>query len=99
MTLEQWGVDTVRGKILSDIINTIVLLNMRKTLDESGLSVSEVTGKAQSLMCFLYKHGEKKHQIKKSKRTTNSSLVKKLIIGTFAKMLNGHALSHHHTPP
>lgn len=32
MTLEQWGVDTVRGKILSDIINTIVLLNMRKTI-------------------------------------------------------------------
>ena len=58
MTLEQWGVDTVRGKILSDIINTIVLLNMRKALDESGLSVSEVTGKAQSLMCFRNKHGE-----------------------------------------
>ena len=40
------------GNILSDIINTIVLLNMRKALDESGLSVSEVTGKAQSLMYF-----------------------------------------------
>ena len=36
--------------ILSDIINTVVLLNVRKALDESGLSVSEVTGKAQSLM-------------------------------------------------
>lgn len=27
-------------------------------LDESGLSVSEVTGKTQSLMCFRNKHGE-----------------------------------------
>ena len=58
LPLSKWSVDTVRGKILSDIINTIVLLNMRKALDESGLSVSEVTGKAQSLMCFRNKHGE-----------------------------------------
>ena len=36
--------------ILSDIINTVALLNMRKALDESGLSVSDVTDKAQSLM-------------------------------------------------
>ena len=58
MPLYKWSVDTVRRKILSDIINTIVLLNMRKALDESVLSVSEVTGKAQSLMCFSNKHGE-----------------------------------------
>lgn len=58
LPLSKWSVNTVRGKILSDIINTIVLLNMRKALDESGLSVSEVTGKAQSLMCFRNKHGE-----------------------------------------
>lgn len=58
LPLSKWSVDTVRGKILSDIINTIVLLNMRKALDESGLSVSEVTSKAQSLMCFRNKHGE-----------------------------------------
>ena len=58
LPLSKWSVDTVRGKILSDIINTIVLLNMRKALDESGLSVSEVTGKSQSLMCFRNKHGE-----------------------------------------
>ena len=38
--------------------HTISLLNMGKALDESGLSVSEVTCKAQSLMCFRNKHGE-----------------------------------------
>ena len=32
LPLSKWSVDTVRGKILSDIINTIVLLNMRKTI-------------------------------------------------------------------
>ena len=29
-----------------------------KALDGSGLSVSKVTGKTQSLMCFRNKHGE-----------------------------------------
>lgn len=58
LPLAKWSADTVRGKILSDIINTIIFLNMRKALDDSGLSVSEVTGKTQSLMCFRNKHGE-----------------------------------------
>lgn len=58
LPLTKWSADTVRGKILSDIMNTIIFLNMRKALDESGLSVSEVTGKTQSLMCFRNKHGE-----------------------------------------
>lgn len=58
LPLAKWSADTVRGKILSDIMNTIVYLNMRKALDESGLSVSEVTGKTQSLICFRNKHGE-----------------------------------------
>jgi len=58
LPLSKWSTDTVRGKILGDIMNTIIFLNMRKALDESGLSVSEVTGKTQSLMCFRNKHGE-----------------------------------------
>jgi hypothetical protein len=58
LPLSQWTVDTVRGKILGDIMNTIIFLNMRKALDDSGLSVSEITGRTQSLMCFRNKHGE-----------------------------------------
>lgn len=58
LPLAKWSADTVRGKILGDIMNTIIFLNMRKALDESGLSVNEVTGKTQSLMCFRNKHGE-----------------------------------------
>ena len=52
--------DIIPGNVLdiSDIMNTIIFLNMRKALDDSGLSVSEVTGKTQSLMCFRNKHGE-----------------------------------------
>lgn len=58
LPLAKWSADTVQGKILSDIMNTIIFLNMRKALDESGLSVSEVTGNTQSLMCFRNKHDE-----------------------------------------
>lgn len=58
LPLSKWTVDTVRGKILSDIMNTIIFLNMRKALDDSGLSISEITGRTQSLMCFRNKHGE-----------------------------------------
>ena len=58
LPLSKWTVDTVRGKILGDIMNTIIFLNIRKALDDSGLSVSEIIGRTQSLMCFRNKHGE-----------------------------------------
>jgi hypothetical protein len=52
LPLSKWTIETVRGKILHDIINTIVLLLLRKEIDESGISISELAGKIQSLMCF-----------------------------------------------
>ena len=58
LPLSKWTVETVRGKIFSDIINTIIFLKMRKTLDDSGLSMSEIISRTQSLMCFRNKHGE-----------------------------------------
>ena len=58
LPLAKWYADTVRGKILNDIMNAIIFLNMRKALNDSGLSVREVTGKTQSHMCFHNKHGE-----------------------------------------
>lgn len=58
LPLSKWTVDTVRGKILGDIMNTIIFLSIRKALDDSGLSVSEIIGRTQSLMCFRNKHGE-----------------------------------------
>ncbi len=58
LPLSKWTFDTVRGKILGDIMNTIIFLNMRRALDNSGLSVSEITGRTQSLMCFRNRYGE-----------------------------------------
>ena len=45
----------MRGKILQDIIDTIIDLQMRKQILPSGLSCSTVIGKTQSLMCHLAK--------------------------------------------
>lgn len=57
LPLSKWTDETVRGKILSDIVNTIVLLLLRKKISNSGLSTSEIYGKCQSLMCFRNSSG------------------------------------------
>ena len=51
LPLKKWTDETVRGKILHDVVNTIVLLNLRKTYVPSGISINEIAGKTQSLMC------------------------------------------------
>ena len=57
LPLSKWTVQTVRGKILHDIISTIVLLMLRKSVDHAGISISELLGKIQSLMCFRNNSG------------------------------------------
>ena len=51
LPLKKWTDETVRGKILHDIINTIVLLHLRKEYIPTGISINEIAGKTQSLMC------------------------------------------------
>ena len=57
LPLSKWTDQTVRGKILHDIINTIVLLLLRKSLKQSGRSTSEIFGRCQSLMCSKNSRG------------------------------------------
>ena len=57
LPLSKWTDQTVRGKILHDIIDTIVLLKLRRIINRAGISVSELAGKTQSLMCFQDKSG------------------------------------------
>jgi len=52
LPLSKWSDLTVRGKILHDIIDTIALLMLRKNFADSGISTSELFGRAQALMCF-----------------------------------------------
>lgn len=51
LPLSKWTDTTVRGKILHDIIDTIVVLQLRKDLKQTGYSTSEIIGCTQSLMC------------------------------------------------
>ena len=57
LPLSKWTDTTVRGKILHDIIDTIILLQLRKVILPAGISVTELAGKAQSLMCCLTRNG------------------------------------------
>ena len=52
LPLSKWTIQTVRGKILHDLINTIILLLLRKHMDKTGISITELFGRTQSLMCF-----------------------------------------------
>ena len=57
-----WSVQTVWGKVLYDIMNTIVLLLLRKDISarkdkKYARSTSYIIGKCQSLMCLSKKNG------------------------------------------
>ena len=52
LPLRKWTDTTVRGKIFSDIINSIVRHKMYEYIKGKTWSISSVIGKCQSLMCF-----------------------------------------------
>ena len=57
LPLSKWSDLTVRGKLLSDIITTIALLQLRSRLSGPGISTNKLIGKTQSLMCMKKRDG------------------------------------------
>lgn len=57
LPLSKWSDLTVRGKLLSDIISTIALLQLRNMLSGPGISTCKLIGKTQSLMCTKKRDG------------------------------------------
>ncbi len=53
LPLKKWDARRVYGKMLADMISTIVYLSMRKDLLSVGLALTEVPTITQSLMCSL----------------------------------------------
>ena len=49
-------INVTKGKILTDIITTIIYISIRKELINKGISVSNMIGSTQSLMCFKDKN-------------------------------------------
>lgn len=52
LPISKWTDASVRGKILADMINTVIVLLLRKQYDSTGTSMTEIVGRCQSLMCF-----------------------------------------------
>ena len=57
LPLSKWTRETINGKLLNDIISTIVYLNIRKAISKTGLTISKFFGRASSLMCTKKKGG------------------------------------------
>ena len=55
LPLAKWSRETINGKLLNDIISTIVYLKIRKALAGTGLTMTKLFGRASSLMCTLKK--------------------------------------------
>ncbi len=53
LPLSKWTDQTVRGKILADIIEIIIFLQLRQVTSKSGISINEILSKLQALMCFF----------------------------------------------
>ena len=51
LPIEKSKIECIYGKILVDIMNTIVYLQIQKMLSDPTISMSELFGKTQSLMC------------------------------------------------
>lgn len=57
LPLKKWNAKRVYGKMLADMISTIVYLSMRRVLLSSDLALTEVPTITQSLMCAVGKDG------------------------------------------
>lgn len=58
LPLCKWSDLTVRGKILSDVIDSILRSKIQQIRKGSVYSLSAMIGKCQSLMCFRDKNSE-----------------------------------------
>ena len=57
LPLSKWTRETINGKLLNDIISTIVYLNIRKAISKTVLTMTKLFGRASSLMCTKKKDG------------------------------------------
>lgn len=58
LPLCKWNVTTIAGKILLDIIDLIIYLQLRKKMAGTDIAITEMLGNAQSLMCHRTKSGD-----------------------------------------
>lgn len=58
LPLGKWNRDTVYGKILNDIISSLVFTPMRKEINAKGRAATKLISKTQALMCTRRRNGD-----------------------------------------
>lgn len=58
LPLKKWTDQTVRGKILADIIGTIIVLEMRKKKQDDPVAITQIMNHAKSITCCRDNNGE-----------------------------------------
>lgn len=58
LPLRKWNRETVHGKILNDIISSMILIPLRKEINGKGKAATKLISKTQSLMCTRKRNGD-----------------------------------------
>ena len=58
MPMRKWNRETVHGKILNDIISSMILVPLRKEINAKGKAAVKLISKTQSLMCTRKRNGD-----------------------------------------
>lgn len=88
LPLKKWNAKRVHGKMLADMISTIVYLSMRRNLLSSDLALTEIPTITQSLMCAVGRDGVVRidppnAQVKKVYRTFGVKLLNQFPLEKF----------------
>ena len=91
LPIQKWNEDSIKGKILIDIIGTTIVLMFRKKLNGT-MSLSDVIGSTQSLMCFKDNNGivtceVPNKNVKEIYKTVGISLPSSINIDTYYKSI------------
>lgn len=58
LPLRKWNRDTVYGKILNDIISSVIFTQARNKINSKGKAATKLISKTQSLMCTRKRNGD-----------------------------------------
>lgn len=58
LPLRKWNRETVHGKILNDVICSIIYMQLRQEINGKGKSASRLISKTQALMCTRKRNGD-----------------------------------------
>ncbi len=57
LPLSKWHKDTVEGKILNDMICSIIYVKLKEAINAKNKATTKLISKSQSLMCFKKANG------------------------------------------